>query len=87
MIGRRVVTRDCPQGLCDGRHVIARAMAVDFTLRSRRGPGGDGRGPHFKLKVRARGFRSKRRFRNAIYFHLGGLELCPASVKPAFSPT
>jgi len=39
------------------------------------------------LKVRARGFRSKPRFRNAIYFHLGGLDLYPASVKPAFSPT
>ena len=30
------------------------------------------------VKVRARGFRNKRRFRNAIYFHLGGLELYPA---------
>lgn len=39
------------------------------------------------LKVRARGFRSKPRFRNAIYFHLGGLDLYPASVKLAFSPT
>ncbi|TCO75049.1 ISL3 family transposase [Chromatocurvus halotolerans] len=30
------------------------------------------------VKVRARGFRNKQRFRNAIYFHLGGLELYPA---------
>jgi len=29
------------------------------------------------VKVRARGFRNKRRFRDAIYFHLGGLELYP----------
>ena len=30
------------------------------------------------VKTRARGFRNKRRFRDAIYFHLGGLELYPA---------
>ena len=30
------------------------------------------------VKTRARGFRNKRRFRNAIYFHLGGLQLYPA---------
>ena len=29
------------------------------------------------VKTRARGFRNKRRFRDAIYFHLGGLELYP----------
>jgi transposase len=32
------------------------------------------------IKRNARGFRSRRRFRNAIYFHLGGLDLYP---KPA----
>jgi len=31
------------------------------------------------LKRSARGFRSRERFRNAIYFHLGGLDLYPAS--------
>ncbi len=31
------------------------------------------------LKRSARGFRSRERFRNAIYFHLGGLELYPDS--------
>ena len=30
------------------------------------------------VKTRARGFRNKQRFRNAIYFHLGGLQLYPA---------
>ncbi len=29
------------------------------------------------LKVRSRGFRNKQRFANAIYFHLGGLDLYP----------
>jgi transposase len=32
------------------------------------------------LKRAARGFRSRERFRNAIYFHLGGLDLYPASL-------
>jgi len=32
------------------------------------------------VKTRARGFRNKRRFRDAIYFHLGGLELYPAGI-------
>ncbi|MDE2644559.1 MAG: transposase [Rhodothermaceae bacterium] len=29
------------------------------------------------VKVRARGFRNKERFANAIYFYLGGLDLYP----------
>lgn len=33
------------------------------------------------VKVRARGFRNKQRFRNAIYFHLGGLQLYPDGIK------
>jgi transposase len=33
------------------------------------------------LKVRSRGFRNKQRFKTAIYFHLGGLELYPAGIK------
>lgn len=33
------------------------------------------------IKVRSRGFRNKKRFRNAIYFHLGGLDLYPAGIK------
>ena len=33
------------------------------------------------IKVRSRGFRNKERFRNAIYFHLGGLDLYPAGMK------
>lgn len=32
------------------------------------------------IKVRSRGFRNKTRFANAIYFHLGGLDLYPAGV-------
>jgi len=31
------------------------------------------------LKRSARGFRNRDRFRHAIYFHLGGLDLYPAS--------
>ena len=29
------------------------------------------------IKIRSRGFRNKKRFANAIYFHLGGLDLYP----------
>lgn len=32
------------------------------------------------VKRRARGFRSRQRFRNAIYFHCGGLDLYPATL-------
>ncbi len=32
------------------------------------------------VKTRARGFRNKQRFRDAIYFHLGGLQLYPAGI-------
>lgn len=35
------------------------------------------------VKVRSRGFRNKHRFRNAIYFHLGDLDLYPEAVKTA----
>jgi transposase len=33
------------------------------------------------IKVRSRGFRNKERFRNAIYFHLGGLDLYPEGIR------
>lgn len=33
------------------------------------------------VKVRSRGFRNKQRFRNAIYFHLGNLDLYPETAK------
>lgn len=33
------------------------------------------------IKVRSRGFRNKERFANAIYFHLGGLDLYPDGVR------
>lgn len=33
------------------------------------------------VKARSRGFRNRQRFRNAIYFHLGDLDLYPAAVK------
>ena len=33
------------------------------------------------VKARARGFRNRERFRNAIYFHCGGLDLYPAAVR------
>lgn len=33
------------------------------------------------LKIRSRGFRNKARYKNAIYFHLGGLDLYPEGVK------
>ena len=33
------------------------------------------------VKIRSRGFRNKQRFANAIYFHLGGLDLHPQAVK------
>lgn len=32
------------------------------------------------IKARARGFRNKQRFRDAIYFHLGGLQLYPNGI-------
>lgn len=34
-----------------------------------------------RIKVLARGFRSRERFKNAIYFHLGGLDLYPESLR------
>ncbi len=39
------------------------------------------------VKVRARGFRNKQRFINAIYFHLGGLDLYPATTPEGFTHT
>jgi transposase len=33
------------------------------------------------IKVRSRGFRNKKRFANAIYFHFGGLDLYPEGVR------
>jgi transposase len=33
------------------------------------------------LKIRARGFRCRERFRNAIYFHLGELQLYPEGIR------
>jgi len=33
-----------------------------------------------KIKAQACGYRNRERFRNAIYFHLGGLDLYPASI-------
>lgn len=38
-----------------------------------------------RIKAQARGFRNRERFRNAIYFHLGGLDLYPAQVRKAHS--
>jgi transposase len=34
-----------------------------------------------KIKVLARGFRNRKRFKNAINFHLGGLDLYPESLR------
>ncbi len=34
-----------------------------------------------KIKARSHGFRNRERFRNAIYFHLGGLDLYPKTAK------
>lgn len=36
-----------------------------------------------RIKQRACGFRNKERFRNAIYFHLGGLDLYPEGIRNA----
>jgi len=36
--------------------------------------------PHQWLKKPARGYRNRDRFRTAIYFHLGGLDLYPDSL-------
>lgn len=33
------------------------------------------------VKIRSRGFRNKQRFKTAIYFHLGGLDLYPAGAR------
>lgn len=32
------------------------------------------------IKATARGFRNRERFRHTIFFHLGGLDLYPASI-------
>ena len=34
------------------------------------------------IKYTARGFRNRDRFRTAIYFHLGGLDMTPEVLKP-----
>lgn len=34
------------------------------------------------VKYTARGFRNRERFRSAIYFHLGGLDMAPETLKP-----
>ena len=34
-----------------------------------------------KIKSDARGFRNREQFRNAIYFHLGGLDLYPENLR------
>jgi transposase len=34
-----------------------------------------------QVKARSRGFRNRERFRNAIYFHCGGLDLYPAGIR------
>lgn len=39
------------------------------------------------IKVRGRGFRNKERFRNAIYFHFGGLDPYPVGIKQPGLPT
>jgi transposase len=39
------------------------------------------------MKYRARGFRNKQRFINAIYFYLGGLNLYPASAEKSITHT
>jgi transposase len=40
-----------------------------------------------RIKRQACGFRNRERFRNAIYFHCGGLDLYPAKYDQAGSPT
>ena len=50
-----------------------------ITLKVSNGPA-EGINSRIKMiKVRSRGFRNKQRFANAIYFHLGGLDLYPES--------
>jgi len=40
-----------------------------------------------RIKARACGFRNRERFRNAIYFHCGGLDLMPEGVDQTWLPT
>ena len=40
-----------------------------------------------RLKARACGFRNRERFRNAIYFHCGGLDLMPEGAEGKWLPT
>jgi len=48
-----------------------------IVLKVRNGPA-EGLNSRIKMiKVRSRGFHNKERFANAIYFHLGGLDLYP----------
>ena len=52
----------------------------DIVLKVSNGPA-EGINSRIKtIKVRSRGFRNKTRFANAIYFHLGGLNLYPEGV-------
>ena len=38
------------------------------------------------IKYTARGFRNRERFRRAIHFHLGGLNMAPESLQPIAFP-
>lgn len=40
-----------------------------------------------RIKARACGFRNRARFRTAIYFHCGGLDLTPDGVDQGWLPT
>ncbi|MDN5864123.1 MAG: transposase [Gammaproteobacteria bacterium] len=40
-----------------------------------------------RIKARTCGFRSRERFRNAVYFHCGGLSLMPEGIDQAWLPT
>jgi transposase len=50
-----------------------------ITLKVSNGPAEGSNSRIIMTKVRSIGFRNKQRFANAIYFHLGGLDLYPES--------
>jgi transposase len=64
----RMLRRHWPNIATFFRHRITNAGAESMNSRIQ------------KLKVLARGFRNRQRFTHAIYFHLGGLDLYPASL-------
>lgn len=62
------------------RHLEGLVNAIHYGVTNARSEGINSRIQW--IKYTSRGFRNRDRFRNAIYFHLGGLDMAPEALKP-----